>query len=64
MISKHYEAYARGVQCIKHVRVYVSGRGICGTQVKSYVRMKKTQQSSKWLFLGNLIPEIDSKGPN
>jgi hypothetical protein len=41
-----------------------SGLGICGTQVKSSVRMKKTQESSKWLFLGNLIPEIESKAPN
>ena len=64
MISKHYEAYARGVQCIKHVRVYVSGPGIRGTQVKSSMRMKKMQESSKWLFLGNLILEIESKGPN
>jgi hypothetical protein len=38
--------------------------GIHGTQVKSSVRMKKTQESSKWLFLGNLIPEIESKAPN
>jgi hypothetical protein len=38
--------------------------GIHGTQVKSSVRMKKTQESSKWLFLGNLIPEIESKTPN
>ena len=38
--------------------------GIRGTQVKSSVRMKKTQDSSKWLFLGNLIPEIESKAPN
>ena len=37
----------RGVQCIKHVRVYVSGPGIRGTQVKSSVRMKKPQYSSK-----------------
>ena len=28
------------------------------------VRMKKTQESSKWLFLDNLIPEIESKAPN
>ena len=38
--------------------------GIRGTQVKSSVRMKKTQESSKWLFLGNLIPEIESEAPN
>ena len=38
--------------------------GICGTQVLSSVRMKKTQESSKWLFLGNLIPKIKSKAPN
>ena len=25
---------------------------------------KKPQESSKWLFLGNLIPEIESKAPN
>ena len=37
---------------------------IRGTQVKSSMRMKKTQESSKWLFLGNLIPEIESKAPN
>ena len=37
--------------------------GIRGTQVKSSIRMKKTQYSSKWLFLGNLIPEIESKAP-
>ena len=40
------------------------GPGIRGTQVKSSVRMKKTQESSKWLFLDNLIPEIESKAPN
>ena len=28
------------------------------------VRMKKTQESSKWLFWDNLIPEIESKAPN
>ena len=38
--------------------------GIRGTQVLSSVRMKKTQDSSKWLFLGNLIPEIESKATN
>ena len=26
--------------------------------------MKKTKESSKWLFLGNLIQEIESKAPN
>jgi hypothetical protein len=40
-----------GVECQPCVRP-----GIRGTQVKSSVRMKKTQESSKWLFLGNLIP--------
>ena len=25
---------------------------------------EKTQESSKWLFLGNLFPEIESKAPN
>ena len=40
------------------------GPRIRGTQVKSSVRMKKTQESSKWLFLDNLIPEIESKAPN
>ena len=24
----------------------------------------KTQESPKWLFLGNLIPKIESKAPN
>ena len=38
--------------------------GIRSTQLKSSVRMKKTQDSSKWLFLDNLIPEIESKAPN
>ena len=38
--------------------------GIRGTQVKSSVRMEKTQETSKWLFLGNLIPEIESKALN
>jgi hypothetical protein len=38
--------------------------GISGTQVKSSMRMKKTKESSKWLFLGNFIPEIESKAPN
>ena len=38
--------------------------GIRGTQVKLSVRMKKTHDSSKWLFLGNLILEIESKAPN
>ena len=38
--------------------------GIRSTQVNSSVRMKKTQESSKWLFLDNLIPEIESKAPN
>ena len=38
--------------------------GIRGTQVKSSVRMIKTQESSKWLFLDSLIPEIESKAPN
>ena len=28
------------------------------------VWMKKMQQSCKWLFLDNLIPEIESKVPN
>ena len=41
-----------------------SGPGIRGTQVLSSVRMKKMQESSKWLFLGDLIPEIESKAPN
>jgi hypothetical protein len=36
-------------------------QGIRGTQVKSSVWMKKMHESSKWLFLGNLIPEIESK---
>ena len=45
-------------------QVKSKGPRIRGTQVKSSVRMKKTQESSKWLFLGNLIPEIDSKAPN
>ena len=40
------------------------GPRIRGTQVKSSVWMKKTQDSSNWLFLGNLIPEIESKAPN
>ena len=40
------------------------GPGIHGTQIKSSVRMKKTHESSKRLFLGNLIPEIKSKAPN
>ena len=40
------------------------GPRIRGTQVKSSVRMKKTQESSKWLFLDNLTPEIKSKAPN
>ena len=37
---------------------------IRGTQVLSSVRMKETQESSKWLFLGNLIPKMESKAPN
>ena len=41
-----------------------SGPGIRGTHLKSSARMKKMQESSKWLFLGNLIPEIESKAPN
>ena len=41
-----------------------SGGGIRGTHLKPSVRMKKTQDSSKWLFLGNLILEIESKAPN
>ena len=49
-------------------RLLVSGQEfgprICGTQVKSSVRMKKMHVSSKWLFLGDLIPEIESKAPN
>jgi hypothetical protein len=49
---------------LKHVLTSEGRPGIRGTQVKSSVRMKKTQESSKWLFLGNLIPEIDSKAPN
>ena len=40
------------------------GPRIRGTQVKSSVRMKKTHESSKWLFLDHLIPEIESKAPN
>ena len=28
------------------------------------VRMKKTQESSRWIFLDNLILEIESKAPN
>ena len=43
---------------------HLIGPRIRGTQVKSSVRMKKMQESSKWLFLGNLIPEIESKAPN
>ena len=31
---------------------------------KSSARMKKTQESSKWLFLDNLTTEIESKAPN
>ena len=38
--------------------------GIRGTHLKSSVRMKKMQESSNWLFLGNLILEIESKAPN
>ena len=38
--------------------------GIRGTQVKSSGRMKKTQYSSKLLFLGNVIPEIELEAPN
>ena len=45
-------------------KALLEGPGIRGTQVKSYVRMKKTQDSSKGLFLGNLIPEIESKAPD
>ena len=37
---------------------------IRGTQVFSSVRMKKMHESSKWLFLDNLILEIESKAPN
>jgi hypothetical protein len=45
--------------------IYIhKGPGIRGTQVKSSMQMKKTQESSKWLFLGNLILEIESKAPN
>ena len=40
------------------------GLGIRGTYLVSSVRMKKTQESSNLLFLGNLIPEIESKAPN
>ena len=40
------------------------GPRIRGTQVKSSERMKKTQESSKCLFLDNLTPEIESKAPN
>ena len=36
---------------------------IRGTQVKSSVWMKKAQESSKWIFLDNLIPKIESKAP-
>jgi len=46
-----------------YLRIFF-GPGIRGTQVKSSVRMKKMQESSKCLFLGNLIPEIESKAPN
>ena len=37
--------------------------GIRGTHLVSSVRMKKTRESSNMLFLGNLIPEIESKAP-
>ena len=52
-----------------HVSSYMVWRvqpwpGIRGTQVLSSVRMKKIQESYKWLFLGNLNPEIESKASN
>ena len=55
-ISRHLQVLVLGV--------LVLGPVIHDTQVKSSVRMKKTQKSFKWIFLGNFIPEIESKAPN
>ena len=41
----------------EYVGLVFLGPGIRGTQVLTSVRMKKTQESSKWIFLGTLIPE-------
>ena len=55
-----------GILDMDTIRVYITCKrpGIRGTQVNHLCGWKKMQESSKCLFWGNLIPEIESKVPN
>ena len=62
--GKRSSILGRRVLCVYIVEYMNRRPGIRGTQVKSSMRMKKTQESSKLLFLDNLIPEIEPEAPN
>ena len=56
--------YNKSNNCVQIHDMGVLGQGFVALTLVDEVRMKKTQDSSKWLFWDNLIPEIKSKAPN